>query len=168
MTGQWEFQTDPLDPLAACDDLWMARYILQRISENYDSFTLTLHPKPVAHDNGAGCHTNFSTLLMRYNIKHIYTAMEKLEWTHARHMKEYGESNDLRMTGQNETSKYDEFSYGESHRGCSVRIPSHVVSAGRGYFEDRRPAANCDPYRVAYNLIHSVCVESSIASPFPV
>lgn len=41
------------------------------------------------------------------------------------------------------------FSYGVASRKASIRIPSVVGKSGRGYYEDRRPAANIDPYVVS-------------------
>ena len=40
--------------------------------------------------------------------------------------------------------------YGVANRGASIRIPRDAEKAGRGYMEDRRPAANCDPYRATW------------------
>ena len=40
--------------------------------------------------------------------------------------------------------------YGVANRGASIRIPRDAEKSGRGYMEDRRPAANCDPYRVPW------------------
>ena len=45
------------------------------------------------------------------------------------------------------------FRYGVADRGSSIRIPLPVQLAGKGYLEDRRPAANVDPYTVARLLI---------------
>ena len=42
---------------------------------------------------------------------------------------------------------------GTSDRGASIRIPLPVQLKGYGYLEDRRPAANVDPYVVARLLI---------------
>jgi glutamine synthetase len=99
---------------------------------------------------------------MRHDIKHVYKAIEKLEWAHERHMEVYGAGNKDRLIGTHETSSYYEFSHGKSHRGCSVRIPNNVISKGKGYLEDRRPSANCDPYKVASAMVRTLCLENCL------
>ena len=52
-------------------------------------------------------------------------------------------TNDRRLTGQHETQSINEFSYGVSDRGASIRIPIGTVEDGwKGRLEDRRPASN--------------------------
>ena len=80
-----------------------------------------------------------------------------LEKVHEEHMKEYGEGNERRLTGLHETQAIDEFNWGVSDRGASIRIPWQVEKDGCGYLEDRRPSANCDPYRVSKKLIETIC-----------
>ena len=71
-----------------------------------------------------------------------------------RHMFMYGSDNDQRLTGKHETQSIDEFSYGVSDRGASIRIPIGTVENGwKGRLEDRRPASNADPYSVAAAVI---------------
>ena len=156
--GQWEFQIGPVLGIDASDQLWMARYILEKISESYN-FYIVYHPKPLQGDwNGSGCHVNFSTENTRGDggLSEIYTMMDKLSLKHDDHMMVYGKYNKNRMSGIHETSSYDKFTYGVANRQASVRIPSETVKNGKGYFEDRRPAANIDPYQATSIILNTV------------
>lgn len=157
MPSQWEFQIGTCDILTVCDDLVMARYILHRVSEKYDCY-VSYNPKPFSEWNGSGGHTNFSTLQMRSNdgILYIYKACEKLKENHKNHIKVYGSDNEKRLTGLHETSSINDFSYSVANRGASIRIPFTVFNDGCGYLEDRRPAANLNPYLVTNIIVNTV------------
>lgn len=155
--GQWEFQVFAKSAKRAGDETWVARYLLERTAERH-GYSIDWHPKPLGDTdwNGSGMHANFSNGAMREGGKEktFRKICEQFGKEIARHIDVYGADNDLRLTGKHETQAIDTFSYGVSDRGASIRIPVGTVEDGwKGRLEDRRPASNADPYKVAAAIV---------------
>ena len=158
-SGQWEFQLFAKGAKIAGDEIWIARYLLDRLTEQY-GYYIEYHPKPIKGDwNGSGMHANFSNSTLRTcGSKEIYERIcEAFRPVTKEHITVYGAFNNQRSTGLHETASINDFSYGVSDRGASIRIPIMTVENGwKGWLEDRRPASNGDPYKIAARIVKTV------------
>ena len=158
-SGQWEFQLFAKGAKKAGDEIWVARYLLDRLTEDF-GYYIEYHPKPIKGDwNGSGMHANFSNELLRTcGSKEVYEKIcQAFKPVVKEHISVYGQYNEQRLTGLHETASINEFSYGVSDRGASIRIPIITVENGwKGWLEDRRPASNADPYKIASRIIKTI------------
>lgn len=158
--GQWEFQIFAKGAAQAGDEIWVGRYLIERTAEKY-GVAVDYHPKPLGDTdwNGSGMHANFSNGKMRDEGGEVYfkAVCEAFGNFIQEHIDVYGADNHMRLTGKHETQSIDKYSYGVSDRGASIRIPVGTVEDGwLGRLEDRRPASNADPYKVAARIIKTV------------
>jgi glutamine synthetase len=158
MAGQWEFQVFSKGAARSGDEIWVARYLMERTAEEHGA-NVDWHCKPIKGDwNGSGMHANFSNGAMREGGEEALfnTICEGFSGAEAiaECIAVYGADNHQRLTGLHETQSIDQFSYGVSDRGASIRIPIGTVTDGwKGRLEDRRPASNADPYKVAAVIV---------------
>lgn len=156
--SQWEFQIGPCLGISACNELTIARFLLERIAEQYD-YKISYHPKLFGNISGSGCHINFSTKVTREEggIEHILKYINYLKNNHLQTLETYGAENKNRLSGKFETASWSEFNWGIGTRNTSIRVPYQTAKEQKGYFEDRRPGANIDPYKACSTLLlHSL------------
>ena len=158
--GQWEFQIFGKGSKKAADEMWMARYLLQRLT------------RKIRHR-----HRIPLQAARRHRLERLGHARQLLHHLHARdrrqgilrgahggvrrgraeHIAVYGPDNHLRLTGLHETQSIDKFSYGVADRGASIRVPHSFVNNGyKGYLEDRRPNSQGDPYQIASQILKTI------------
>nr|XP_037270923.1 glutamine synthetase-like [Rhipicephalus microplus] len=163
--SQWENQIGPLPGVEAGDHLWMSRYILQRVAEDFD-VVVSFEPRPFKNyklPGGAG-HINFSTKSSRSEggLDWINKAIAKLELTHELHLAAYDprkdKSNEEWLKGDRLATPQRQFSAGVASKNVCVRVPRQTQVAGRGFLEDRRPGANVEPYRAMQALVQTLCL----------
>lgn len=157
--GQAEFQVCDYE-IDSLYQLLILRFILIRNAENYNihiSFDNVISNSN--NINNTGCHINISNAKMRGNngIKYIMECIDKLgnktPNVKSKFNEIFGEGNTERLNGILETSKWNIYSYGYGTRHTSIRIPNQVVKDGNGYFEDRRPGGNMNPFNYVYHLL---------------
>ena len=158
LPSQWRFEMGPTEGLRASDELLLARFFLDSLCEQ-NALKPLYHPKPKRKCRGSACTVKYSNDQTRKEdgLTEILLIVHSLSESHAEHMPHFGKDNEKRLDGT-DASSFHEFVYGTGDKKASVNIPSIVFFEKKGYFEDRRPGANCDPYAVTA-LIHEAAVK---------
>ena len=163
MPGQWEFQVGPVGPPQVADELW-ARPLAALPHRR--GLRRGRHARPQAGQGRLERRRRPHQLLDQGHARELrrdHRRRARRSASADEHIAGYGAGIEDRLTGLHETAPYNEFSYGVSDRGASVRIPWQVEVDKKGYIEDRRPNANCDPYVVTLIIVDTCCSARSAA-----
>jgi glutamine synthetase len=131
--GQWEYQIFGKGSKRAADELWMARYLMERVTEKY-GIDIEYHCKALGDTdwNGSGLHCHFSTTFMRETGGKEYFA---------------------RLMAAFESSQDG----GVADRGASIRLPHSVVNNEyKGYLVDHHPDFQGDPYAIVSRIMDAI------------
>lgn len=152
--GQGEFQVGPCKGINIGDHVIAARHTMHKAANKY-RVAISFAPVNEGVEHASGAHMNFSCRQTRGDGG--LTVIEKVGRALGRRAKEavtlFGEDNDKRLNGAGFTSDINSFRFAVADRTASVRIPRACGIVGKGWLEDRRPSANCDPYRVATHIM---------------
>ena len=109
-----------------------------------------LYTTLVTDPNGeTGAGQDIINLRATYSDNKLYTFLKPSAYD----LKHNLMRNRLYLVESDNTQSIDEFSYGVSDRGASIRIPIYTTQNDwHGYLEDRRPAGNADPYRIIKHI----------------
>jgi glutamine synthetase len=140
--GQWKFQIGQCNGIEAGDHMMIARYILDRIGE-LNNVCIDYSEKPVQGNwNHSKCCVNYSTRHMRRGlgdkrgIDFITDAIKKLKKNNDDYVNILNYNTDTNMDMNN-----------------FITIPNEVNVKECGYFEDKRPPANINPYLLTSTIL---------------
>lgn len=152
------YEVGPCLGVAMGDELWMSRYILLRLAQRHN-VGVSWDPHHAPGEGGSlACRVKFSTAETRQPGIGMFAMQQQianLEALHMQHMLAYGAGRARQLPGG--------FSCGVSNNTCTIMIPSKALIGRCGYYVDRRPGANMDPY-----LVTMLLVSSALGVPLPV
>lgn len=154
--SQWEYNIGPLEGIEVADQIWVSRYILTRLAETY-SMKISFNPTLLGNEwEGSSCAVNISTYQTRMpnGNNEIIRIINNMKEEHKKFIKNCGENTEARLNGENNTSNYNVFNWGINSNNTSIKIPIKTHLKKSGYFQDRRPSSNVDPYLII-ELIYS-------------
>lgn len=150
MVGKWSITLNEMDLLEGSDELYLVRYIIQRICyENNIKVSFTPNPYSTSQIY-TRCYFCISNEKMRQpnSLNEIVNACEKLQSKHLEQHKQLCSYN---------TRK---FSYGQNNLKYDVLIV--LMNDNSGYIQDRRSSGDCNIYQVLTKIIGTIVVEYNI------
>lgn len=159
------------------DELWISRHLLIRVAEAMGV--------PISFDSaagggmgaGTGCYIKYSTEETRspgVGLAAIQQHIGRLQATHMQQVMAYGRGSLQRVLSGSSSAAHSgpsaaSFSCGLGNRQAQVMIPTTTMVRQAGYYVDRRPASNVDPYTVTMLLVSTTCgVPLPMTVPVPV
>ncbi len=158
--AQWSFQIGPNEDLHAGDHLYIARYIINRISEEFN-VSINIQPKPLKGNwKASQCYVKFSTKKMResYSLSYIYEIIDKLKKKHDDHLKVYGTGNYVNLNNKNDNFFIDKFFFDIENQNSAIKVPNKTLKLNNYYLEDIRPSSNMDPYLVTSIIFKTIAL----------
>lgn len=152
MVSRWSVTFQPKSLTEACDDLFLFRYIIQRISAN-NNVIVNFHPDPIQNSKiYTRCYLNLSSLKMRDEdgIQEIDRACKKLELKHLEQFKSFCEYNGKHFAYGQNSSRYD--------------VVIHLSQNNGGYIEDKRFSGDCDIYSITTQIVKTIELDYNIDS----
>ena len=150
MVSRWSVTFQQKSVLEACDELFLVRYLLQRLCGN-KNVLVSFHPEPIKSSKiYSRCYLKMTSNKMRQEngIVDIDRACKKLELKHLEQHKTLCQYN----------GKH--FSYGQNSSRYDVVI--HLDTDNSGYLEDKRASGDCDIYVISEKIIRTIETDYSI------
>lgn len=136
---QWKYQIGPLGPMDVCDQLWVARYILNGVCKE-NKCAVKFHPyKNECNWDGSNRLTNFSTKKMRMD----------------------GDSHEITADIEHLIIKNKMQNVGVTDSEMIKHIELSVDKDEHGYLKEHRPAANLSPYLLTDIIMKTILLPST-------
>lgn len=145
--NQWRFKIGPCVGISAGDELILARYILNKLSEQF-GIDISYKSKPLPNPwNSSGLFVNFSTSETRDNdgINKLNTYIQNLTNKHSEHLLVYGDN-------------IDKINTKSDNSNLNISITAKVKREKKGYLKDNRPFSDADPYLVISKIYETCCI----------
>ncbi|GFR40848.1 hypothetical protein Agub_g1497 [Astrephomene gubernaculifera] len=150
LDGLHSYKIGPSPGVDLGDDLWTSRYLLQRVAEDHGT-AVSWRPDALPHERPLGCHFKYSSATTRqapHGLGAIEQQLVRLQAAHLQHQVAYNDGRLERLAVPNASV----FTHAVGSAQASIVVPSLTVLQQGGYYTDRRPPSDADPYKVTLLL----------------